>query len=87
MHNRDITQVDQDFPVDARKIFTTPELGHWFTYEEASLVCQRSVKTIKNIVAAKHFPRKWAKGRKRGTHFIMLSAETVSKIRKLTLGF
>ena len=68
-------------PVGARP------LEDYFTVPEAAAACQRSVKTIRNLVSKHQLPRKlrWRVYRRRRLRIMWLSPETVWQLQQLTI--
>lgn len=63
------------------------EMKHWYTYEQAALLCLRSPLYIKNLVSKHklHHILVRGPGAKR-TNIVLLSAEAVAFLRRKLLG-
>lgn len=59
----------------------------WYTITEAAKACDRSPKTIRNLVSKHQLPRKlrWKVIRRRRQRVVWLAPETVWQLQQLTL--
>lgn len=59
----------------------------WFTIADAARACDRSEKTIRNLVSRHQLPRmlRWAVRRRKRYRIMWLSPETVRQLQLLTL--
>jgi hypothetical protein len=59
----------------------------WFTVERAAELCQRSPKTIRNLISRHQLPRKilWKVRRRKRLRVMFLSPQTVRTLQELTL--
>ena len=62
-------------------------LEMYFTYEDAAMLCMRSVSRIKHLVSEHKLRRKLVRGPTQNvTYLILLPADTVRFLRNKTLG-
>jgi len=66
---------------------TGQPLTGWYTILEAAKACERSPKTIRNLVSKHQLPRKlrWKVVRRRRQRVMWLSPETVLALQELTI--
>lgn len=59
----------------------------WFTLQRAAAECDRSEKTIRNLISKHQLPRllRWSMRNRRRVRVVWISPETLAQLQRLTL--